>query len=70
LPPELRSSGFEPFAHQGQVVGDSVVWQRAGGYWGYFAVYGPAREAARTCVLKLPAGSAGFDPGYSSICVS
>lgn len=116
LPKELRSSGFAPFAHKGQVVGDSVVWQiiaanfealtihpgvvlaiasantdepvrfveddrciggdggyvdaggdyyvRAGGYWGYFAAYGPAREAARTCVLKLPAGGAGFDPDY------
>jgi hypothetical protein len=116
LPAELQSSGFVPFAHKGQVVGDSVVWQiiaanfddltihpgvvlaiasastdepvrfveddrciggdggyvdargdyyvRAGGYWGYFAAYGPAREAARTCVLKLPAGSAGFDPDY------
>jgi hypothetical protein len=116
FPQELRSSGFAPFAHKGQVVGDSVVWQiiaanfdsltihpgvvlaiassstdepvrfieddrciggdggyvdargdyyvRAGGYWGYFAAYGPAREAARTCVLKLPAGSADFDPDY------
>lgn len=37
---------------------------QAGAFYGYFFVYGPSTENARTCVLRVRAGEQALDPDY------
>jgi len=51
-------------ANGGHVDASGDYYVRADGYWGYYAAYGERPAEVQTCMLRLRAGQAEFDPEY------